>query len=89
MSTSDGPMTHGLSVEPSQGWNPRALLAFGVAAVVTLPVALWKPLADGAPFSWFVGVIVGAGVYSLVSERDIRQMELAEVVLTERAGEPV
>lgn len=73
----------------SKGWNPKALLAFGVAAAVTLPVALWKPLADGAPFSWFIGVIVGAGVYSLVSERDIRQMELAEVVLTERAGEPV
>lgn len=73
----------------SKGWNPKALLAFGVAAAVTLPVALLKPLADAAPFSWFIGVAVAAGVYYLVSERDIRQVELTEVVVAEQAGERV
>jgi NCS1 family nucleobase:cation symporter-1 len=58
------------------GWNPKALLAFAVAGAVSLPVALWKPWADAAPFSWFVGVVIGGGVYYLVADRQIRQQEL-------------
>ena len=60
------------------GWNPKALIATAVAAAVSLPVALYKPWADAAPFSWFVGVVVAAGVYFAIAERDIRSRDLAE-----------
>ena len=60
------------------GWNPKALIATGVAAAVSLPVALYKPWADAAPFSWFVGVVVAAGVYFAIAERDIRSRIFAE-----------
>ena len=54
-------------------------------------VALLKPMADAAPFSWFIGVAVAAVLYYVISERDIRQVELANAVETEqitREGEP-
>ncbi|UUZ61868.1 hypothetical protein LP418_01790 [Nocardioides sp. B-3] len=70
----------------SKGWNPKALLAFGVAAAVTLPVALLKPMADAAPFSWFIGVAVAASLYYPVSARDIRQVELSGAIDAERVA---
>jgi NCS1 family nucleobase:cation symporter-1 len=65
----------------TRGWNPKALFTFAVAAAVTLPVALYPPLTDVAPFSWFIGVAVAGGVYYLVAERDIRQVELADALV--------
>ena len=59
------------------GWNPKALIAGGVAAVFSLFVALYKPWADWSAFSWFVGVVIAAVVYVLISARDFRQPELA------------
>ena len=62
-----------------RGWNPKALIAGGVAAVFSLFVAFYAPWADWSAFSWFVGVIVAAVVYVLISSRDFRQPELAQL----------
>ena len=59
-----------------RGWNPKALIAGGVAAVFSLFVALYKPLAEWSAFSWFVGVLIAAVVYYAISARDFRQPEL-------------
>jgi nucleobase:cation symporter-1, NCS1 family len=63
----------------NKGWNPKALAAFAPAAVVAMVIALYKPLADWAPFSWFIGVAVAAVVYYLIAARDVRRSELAAV----------
>jgi cytosine/uracil/thiamine/allantoin permease len=40
-------------------------------------VAFYTPWKDWSAFSWFVGVIIAAVVYVLISSRDFRQPELA------------
>lgn len=59
-----------------KGWNPKALVAGTPAAAVSLFVALYKPLADWAPFSWFIGVVLAGATYYLIAEKDMRQAEL-------------
>jgi len=59
-----------------RGWNPKALIAGGVAAAFSLFVALYKPWEDWSAFSWFVGLVIAAVVYYLISARDFRQPEL-------------
>ena len=59
-----------------RGWNPKALLAGTPAAAVALVFALWKPLADWAPFSWFIGVAIAGALYYLIAEKEVRQAEL-------------
>ena len=59
-----------------RGWNPKALIAGGVAAVFSLFVAFYAPWKDWSAFSWFVGVVIAAVVYYLISARDFRQPEL-------------
>jgi NCS1 family nucleobase:cation symporter-1 len=68
-----------------RGWNPKALLAGTPAAAVALVVALYKPLADWAPFSWFVGVAIAGALYFLIAEKDVRQAELGEPAGAEAA----
>jgi nucleobase:cation symporter-1, NCS1 family len=49
------------------GVNPRALIAFVPAAAVATAVALVPAFAGLAPFSWFVGAALGAGMYAAVA----------------------
>lgn len=53
-----------------KGWNPRALAAFAPSAAVALAVAVVPAVArlvpgegEIAPYSWFVGAGLGAGLY--------------------------
>ncbi|MGH8880673.1 MAG: NCS1 family nucleobase:cation symporter-1 [Stackebrandtia sp.] len=73
----------------TNGWNPKALVATAVAAAISLPVSLYRPWADAAPFSWFLGVIVAAGVYYAIAETDIRKRELEEPAPVASEGSPV
>jgi nucleobase:cation symporter-1, NCS1 family len=55
-----------------RGWNPRAILAFApaaaVAAVVALVPASVVPLFGKlAPFSWFIGAVLGAALYLAIT----------------------
>jgi NCS1 family nucleobase:cation symporter-1 len=59
-----------------RGWNPKALIAGGVAAVFSLFVAFFTPWKDWSAFSWFVGVVIAALVYYFISASDVRQPEL-------------
>ena len=59
-----------------RGWNPKALIAGGVAAVFSLFVAFFEPWEDWSAFSWFVGVVIASLVYYFISARDFRQPEL-------------
>jgi nucleobase:cation symporter-1, NCS1 family len=61
-----------------RGWNPKALIAGGVAAVFSLFVAFYAPWKDWSAFSWFVGVTIAAVLYYAISARDIRQPELED-----------
>jgi NCS1 family nucleobase:cation symporter-1 len=49
------------------GVNPRALAAFLPAAAISLIVALVPALGSAAPFSWFIGAGLGAGIYWVLS----------------------
>jgi NCS1 family nucleobase:cation symporter-1 len=57
-----------------RGWNPKALAAFvpsaAVASVVALIPASVVPLFGKlAPFSWFIGALLGAALYMLITSR--------------------
>ncbi|MFP5347938.1 MAG: NCS1 family nucleobase:cation symporter-1 [Actinomycetes bacterium] len=52
------------------GVNPRAILAFVVAAVVALVVAFLPGLKEIAPFSWFFGAGLAALVYFFTADRN-------------------
>ena len=45
------------------GFNPRAVGAFAVTAVPTALIALVPAFSALAPFSWPIGVVLGAIVY--------------------------
>jgi NCS1 family nucleobase:cation symporter-1 len=53
-----------------KGVNPRALWAFLPAAAVAAVLALVKTFSDVAPYSWFVGTALGAGLYLLLGRRE-------------------
>ena len=59
-----------------RGWNPKALLAGTPAAALALLVAIYPPLSQWAPFSWFIGVAVAGALYLLLADRDVRQAGL-------------
>ncbi len=61
------------------GVNPRAILAFAIAAVLALLVAFLPAWAGFAGLSWFFGAGGGAIAYLLVAKRGDRQRELADV----------
>ena len=71
-----------------RGWNPKALLAGTPAAAVALVIALYKPLVDWAPFSWFVGVALAGILYYVITDRDLRQQELADPATDPTTGPP-
>jgi NCS1 family nucleobase:cation symporter-1 len=50
-----------------RGWNPIALKAFLPAAAVSVILALVNAFHDVAPFSWFVGAGLGAGLYMFLN----------------------
>jgi NCS1 family nucleobase:cation symporter-1 len=57
-----------------KGWNRNALVAFvpaaAIAAVVALVPGSVVPLfGQLAPFSWFIGALLGAGLYLIVTGR--------------------
>jgi cytosine/uracil/thiamine/allantoin permease len=43
-----------------------------------LVVAVYKPLADWAPFSWFIGLALAGAIYYVIADKDMRQTDLAE-----------
>lgn len=46
-----------------RGWNPRALVAVGVAAVFSI-AAVWVPVLHGlSGFAWVIGAAIGAVLY--------------------------
>ncbi|HET8599105.1 MAG TPA: NCS1 family nucleobase:cation symporter-1 [Segeticoccus sp.] len=49
------------------GVNPRAVTAFVVAAGIAATVALVKQFAAAAPFSWFIGAILGSVIFYALS----------------------
>ena len=52
------------------GWNPKALAAFAPSALICLVLALVPPFAAVAPYSWFVGVVLGGLLYLTIARRD-------------------
>lgn len=51
------------------GYNPRAILAFIPAAIISLVLALVPFFHSVAGFSWFIGAVTGALFYLLVADR--------------------
>ena len=49
-----------------KGVNPKALWAFLPSAGVAAVLALVKTFSDVAPYSWFIGTALAAGLYALL-----------------------
>ena len=49
-----------------QGINVRAVVSFAIAAAISATFALVPFFAGIAPFSWFIGTIIGGAVYWIV-----------------------
>ncbi|OIJ91560.1 nitrate reductase [Streptomyces sp. MUSC 14] len=62
-----------------KGVNPRALWAFLPSAAVAAVLALVKSFSDVAPYSWFIGTALGAGLYALLNRRDRQARTTQEV----------
>jgi NCS1 family nucleobase:cation symporter-1 len=52
-----------------RGMNPRALVAFVPAAVISTVLALLPTFKTLSAFSWFVGAFIAGAVYLLVADR--------------------
>ncbi|WP_407549128.1 NCS1 family nucleobase:cation symporter-1 [Streptomyces sp. Pv4-95] len=52
-----------------KGYNPKAVVAFLPAAVVSAALALVPAFGAVAPFSWIFGMGLAGGLYALVSRR--------------------
>ena len=50
-----------------RGWNPHALIALVPAAAVSIAIDVVPALNTGSAYSWFVGVAMAAGTYTLLS----------------------
>ncbi|MGW3443279.1 NCS1 family nucleobase:cation symporter-1 [Streptomyces sp. NPDC001076] len=53
-----------------KGVNPKALWAFLPSAAVAAVLALVKTFSDVAPYSWFIGTALAAGLYLTLCRRD-------------------
>jgi NCS1 family nucleobase:cation symporter-1 len=62
-----------------KGVNPKALWAFLPSAAVAAVLALVKTFSDVAPYSWFIGTALGAGLYVLICRTDRAAPEPVEV----------
>ena len=51
------------------GWNPVALAAFFPSAAISAVIALVPAFKTAAPFSWFIGAALGAGIYRVLASR--------------------
>lgn len=49
------------------GLNPKALIAFVPSAAIAIVIALLPAFGTLAPFSWFIGAALGAGIYAAVA----------------------
>lgn len=52
------------------GWNPRALITFFVAAVPTTVLALVPAFGVFSPFSWFIGAGLSLAIHSVIGRND-------------------
>jgi NCS1 family nucleobase:cation symporter-1 len=52
-----------------RGFNPRALAAFVPAALISIVIALVPTFKSISDFSWFIGVLMAAGLYQLIADR--------------------
>ena len=53
-----------------KGWNRRALIAFGVAALFSVTTVWWPALSTLAGFGWLLGAALGGGIYVMLMRRD-------------------
>lgn len=60
-----------------RGWNPRALISFAVAATPAALIALVPAFDYWAPFSWFIGAVIGAAVHYAISPKSLGPKHLA------------
>jgi NCS1 family nucleobase:cation symporter-1 len=51
----------------TNGWNLKAVTAFGIGAVVAVPIALLHVFTDAAPFAWFIGTSLAGASYLAIS----------------------
>jgi nucleobase:cation symporter-1, NCS1 family len=63
-----------------KGVNPKALWAFLPAAAVAGVLALVKTFSDVAPYSWFIGTALAAGLYALLCRSERAAPEIPEAV---------
>jgi NCS1 family nucleobase:cation symporter-1 len=54
----------------SNGFNPRAIIAFAIAATISLLIAFVPALVSLSSFSWFFAAGIGALVYFLIADRN-------------------
>ena len=63
-----------------KGVNPKALWAFLPAAAVAGVLALVKTFSDVAPYSWFIGTALAAGLYALLCRTERAAPAVPEAV---------
>ncbi|MFD7921657.1 NCS1 family nucleobase:cation symporter-1 [Streptomyces sp. NPDC059740] len=68
-----------------RGYNPKALVAFVPAAVVSAVIALLPALDAVAPFAWLVGMLVAGGLYLALSGRDTSGRPVPQEIVTSHA----
>ncbi|TBW57627.1 NCS1 family nucleobase:cation symporter-1 [Marinobacter halodurans] len=49
-----------------KGWNTRALMAFGVAAIFSISTVLVPALSELSGYGWLIGAALGGGLYRLL-----------------------
>ncbi|MFJ3820601.1 NCS1 family nucleobase:cation symporter-1 [Streptomyces nodosus] len=54
-----------------RGYNPRAVWALVPSAAIAVVIALAPAFHAVAGFSWFIGAILGAGLYAVIADRNI------------------
>lgn len=53
----------------TRGFNLRAVAAFVISATIAATIALVSAFSAIAPFSWFIGAFLGAGIYYLLARQ--------------------
>ena len=71
-----------------QGVNTRAVVSFIISATISATLALVPLFASIAPFSWFIGAILGGAVYWMVMVNGSKQTQAATTSPTTEAIEP-
>ena len=64
------------------GWNPRAVVAFVIAATPTAIIALVPALSYWAPYSWFLGAALGAVIHYALSRNVVHPVLAMRTVRT-------